>query len=120
MVLGIDHIAISAGRLQEGVEYVEAALGVPLEAGGRHLRFGTHNRLLNLGELYLEVIAIDPQAEAPFAPRWSPQTHQLDLPHRGDGPGFEGCAAPNGPQCGGQPRRSELVDKRTRDRYFAA
>ena len=70
MVLGIDHIAISAGRLQEGVEYVEAALGVPLEAGGRHLRFGTHNRLLNLGELYLEVIAIDPQAEAPFAPRW--------------------------------------------------
>ena len=37
MVLGIDHIAISAGRLQEGVEYVEAALGVPLEAGGRHL-----------------------------------------------------------------------------------
>ena len=70
MVLGIDHIAISAGRLQEGVEYVEAALGVPLEAGGRHLRFGSHNRLLNLGELYLEVIAIDPQAEAPFAPRW--------------------------------------------------
>ena len=44
MVLGIDHIAISAGRLQEGVEYVEAALGVPLEAGGRHLRFGTHNQ----------------------------------------------------------------------------
>ena len=41
MVLGIDHIAISAGRLQGGVEYVEAALGVPLEAGGRHLRFGT-------------------------------------------------------------------------------
>ena len=51
MVLGIDHIAISAGRLQEGVEYVEAALGVPLEAGGRHLRFGTHNQLLNLGEV---------------------------------------------------------------------
>lgn len=70
MVLGLDHIAISAGRLQEGVEYVEAALGVPLEAGGRHLRFGTHNQLLNLGELYLEVIAIDPQAKAPFAPRW--------------------------------------------------
>ena len=70
MVLGIDHIVISAGRLQEGVEYIETALGVPLEAGGSHLRFGTHNRLLNLGELYLEVIAIDPQAKAPFAPRW--------------------------------------------------
>lgn len=70
MMLGVDHIAISAGHLQEGVEYIETALGVPLEAGGSHLRFGTHNMLLNLGELYLEVIAIDPQVKAPFAPRW--------------------------------------------------
>ena len=39
--------------------------------GGRHARFGTHNRLLGLGpDLYLEVIAPDPDA-APFeGPRW--------------------------------------------------
>ena len=123
MVLGIDHIAISAGRLQEGVEYVEAALGVPLEAGGRHLRWN-HNQLLNLGELYLEVIAIDPQAKAPFAPRWfdldqfrSPQTHQLDLPDRAMGPALEAALPQTAPVA--VPRRSGLVDKRARDRYFA-
>ncbi len=69
-MLGIDHIAISAGRLQEDVEYVGASLDVPLEGSGCHLRFGTHNRLLHLGELYLEVIVVDPQAEAPIVPFW--------------------------------------------------
>ena len=35
----------------------------------------THNRLLGLGDLYLEVIAIDPTAPAPAWPRW------FDLDH---------------------------------------
>ena len=37
----------------------------PLESGGRHPHMGTHNRLLSLGpDLYLEVIAVDPDARS--------------------------------------------------------
>ena len=68
--LRIDHIAISCSDLAEGAEVVEAAVGVPLAPGGRHALMGTHNRLLGLGDTYLEVIAIDPDAPAPPVPRW--------------------------------------------------
>ena len=66
-----DHIAISCETLDSGVQAIEAALGVPLEPGGKHALMGTHNRLLSLGgEEYLEVIAIDPDAPPPGRPRW--------------------------------------------------
>ncbi|MCA2009907.1 VOC family protein [Cereibacter sphaeroides] len=66
-----DHIAIAATSLAEGAEALEAALGVPLEAGGKHAQMGTHNRLLSLGEgEYLELITIDPDAPGPDRPRW--------------------------------------------------
>lgn len=69
--LALDHLAVAAETLEEGREAVEAALGVGLEPGGRHAHFGTHNLLLGLEEgLYLEVIAIDPQAPVPGVPRW--------------------------------------------------
>ena len=69
-MLQLDHLAISAGRLENGIAAVEAALGVPMSGGGKHPAMGTHNRLLGLGDLYLEVIAIDPDAAAPPRPRW--------------------------------------------------
>jgi Glyoxalase-like domain len=69
-MLTFDHLAISAATLAEGVDAVEAALGVPLAPGGQHPHMATHNRLLNLGDLYLEVIATDPAAPAPVWPRW--------------------------------------------------
>ena len=61
--------------LEEGVAAVEAALGVPLAGGGKHPHMATHNRLLGLGDLYLEVIAVDPDAPQPAWPRW------FDLDH---------------------------------------
>lgn len=70
MILRFDHIAIAAETLDEGVEAVEAALGVALAGGGPHAHMATHNRLLGLGDLYLEVIAADPGAPRPFWPRW--------------------------------------------------
>jgi hypothetical protein len=70
MRLALDHLAVSAGTLAEGATWVEAALGVPLEPGGKHPHMATHNRLLNLGDLYLEVIAADPDAPHPPHPRW--------------------------------------------------
>lgn len=69
-MLAFDHIAISATTLAEGVDAVETALGLPLAGGGQHAHMATHNRLLGLGDLYLEVIAIDPSRPAPPYPRW--------------------------------------------------
>lgn len=70
MTLRLDHLAVSARSLDEGAAAVEAALGVALEPGGKHPHMATHNRLLNLGDIYLEVIAADPSAPAPAWPRW--------------------------------------------------
>lgn len=66
----LDHLAISATGLAEGVAFAEAALGVAFAAGGEHPAMGTHNRLLGMGDLYLEVIAVNPAAPAPPQPRW--------------------------------------------------
>jgi hypothetical protein len=70
MMLRFDHLAVSALDLAEGVAAVEAALGVALARGGQHPHMATHNRLLGLGDLYLEVIAADPAQIAPLWPRW--------------------------------------------------
>jgi Glyoxalase-like domain len=69
-MLRIDHLAVVAGRLEDGVALVEGLLGVAMAGGGKHPLMGTHNRLLGLGDLYLEVIAVDPEAPAPGRPRW--------------------------------------------------
>ena len=67
----LDHLAVTSADLADAAEAVESRLGVPLRPGGRHDRYGTHNRLLGLGPgLYLEVIAPDPEAAAPPHPRW--------------------------------------------------
>lgn len=65
-MLELDHMAIAARTLSEGTEVVESKLGIQLQKGGRHNVFGTHNMLLGLEDgLYLEVIAIDPNADLP-------------------------------------------------------
>ncbi len=69
-MLVFDHLAVAAATLAEGVALVEDALGVSLSGGGAHPHMATHNRLLGLGDLYLEVIAIDPAAPRPVWPRW--------------------------------------------------
>lgn len=70
-MLELDHFAVTADTLDEGAEWLEAMIGAPTVPGGRHARFGTHNRLLGLANgLYLEVIAVDPEAPAPEDARW--------------------------------------------------
>ncbi|WP_297769748.1 VOC family protein [uncultured Roseovarius sp.] len=67
----LDHLAVAAETLEAGRALVEDRLGLPLQAGGQHAHYGTHNLLMGLAEgLYLEVIAVDPVAPAPDYPRW--------------------------------------------------
>ncbi|MFT4700401.1 MAG: hypothetical protein ACI85V_000792 [bacterium] len=70
MAFQFDHIAIGCTTLADGVAWVEDQLGVSLLPGGKHAHFGTHNRLLGLGDLYLEVIAKDPDAALTDRPTW--------------------------------------------------
>ncbi|MEX0302174.1 MAG: VOC family protein [Leisingera sp.] len=67
----LDHLAVAGGTLEEAVAHTEDALGVTLGPGGSHARYGTHNRLIGLEDgLYLEAIAIDPEAQPQEQPRW--------------------------------------------------
>jgi hypothetical protein len=71
MKLTIDHLVIAAADLASGTEYVAGLLGIAPQGGGAHPRMGTHNRVLGMADgVYLEVIAIDPDAPAPERPRW--------------------------------------------------
>ena len=67
----LDHIVIAAETLEQGVDYISSILGVAIPAGGQHQTMGTHNHLMQLGnEAYLEIIAINPEVNAPSYPRW--------------------------------------------------
>jgi hypothetical protein len=83
--LRLDHLVISARTLDEGTQYVADTLGVAPADGGAHPLMRTHNRLLNLwGGVYLEVIAIDPDAEAPASGvEARPRLFALDAPATG-------------------------------------
>lgn len=74
----IDHLVIGAADLEQGVAFVQDALGVDIPFGGVHEKMGTHNHLLRLGDdAFLEVIAINPHTPPPKRPRW----FGLDDPH---------------------------------------
>ncbi|MBB3993510.1 hypothetical protein GGR95_001138 [Sulfitobacter undariae] len=70
-MITFDHIAVAAQTLSAATAHVETTLGVPLQQGGEHAVFHTHNTLLGLQDgLYLEAIAINPEAPTPDRPRW--------------------------------------------------
>lgn len=70
-MITFDHIAVAGETLEAATAHVESALGVPTQAGGEHAVFHTHNRLMGLEDgLYLEAIAINPDAPQPTRPRW--------------------------------------------------
>jgi hypothetical protein len=66
-----DHLVVGAKDLAQGVAYIKEKLGVEMPFGGKHLKLGTHNHLLRVGHnIFLEIIAIDPEQPAPKRPRW--------------------------------------------------
>ncbi|MFD0934083.1 VOC family protein, partial [Methylobacterium trifolii] len=67
----LDHLAVVAPTLAEGIAHVRDSLNLDIPEGGRHREMGTRNHLLRLGDaLFLEVIAVDPDATPPGRPRW--------------------------------------------------
>jgi Glyoxalase-like domain len=70
-MLKLDHITVIAPSLAEGVLHVRNCLDLDVPFGQRHAYMGTYNHLLQLGDtVYLEIVALDPEADAPDRPRW--------------------------------------------------
>jgi hypothetical protein len=95
----LDHLVVMADTLAEGAAWCQATLGAPPVEGGRHALFGTHNLLLHLGSpafprRYLEIIAIDPDAEPAPGPQGRPRARWFDM----DDPALRQRVRRRGPQ----------------------
>ena len=67
----IDHIVIGSADLISGTKILENKLSTQFSSGGEHKIMGTHNNLLKLqSNIYLEVIATNPNANKPSRQRW--------------------------------------------------
>ena len=67
----IDHIVIGAANLNSGTNILETKLSTKFSPGGEHMIMGTHNKLLKLqSNIYLEVIANNPNVSKPSRQRW--------------------------------------------------
>lgn len=67
----IDHFAIGAASLDQGVAAMLPVLGVEVPRGGNHAAMSTHNCVMQSGnESFLELLAIDPDAPEPDRARW--------------------------------------------------
>src|SRR2546425_2843061 len=58
MLLGIDHLAIAVADPDDAATRLERELGLGASGGGRHDALGTFNRLVWLGDTYLELIGV--------------------------------------------------------------
>ena len=80
-MIELDHLAVACTDLAQGADWVAAKLGVPLQKGGTHVRYGTHNMLLGLADgLYLEVIAKDPETAPEAGHSWFGMDHFQGAP----------------------------------------
>ena len=67
----IDHIVYATKDLDEGMSYIQWALGIKPQFGGYHADQGTKNAVLNFGNgCYLEIITVDHDNQNVNAPRW--------------------------------------------------
>jgi len=57
-VIRIDHVLIATSDLQLGASQLRAGHGLESIDGGRHLSFGTANRIVPIGSQYLELVAV--------------------------------------------------------------
>src|SRR5215216_4908360 len=68
----LDHVLIAVADLAAAAEEIEARHRLASIDGGRHPGWGTANRIVPLGEAYLELIAVVDESDAAHSPfgRW--------------------------------------------------
>jgi hypothetical protein len=64
VVIELDHVLIAVDNLEAAATVVEQHHGLASLEGGRHQGLGTANRIVPLGETYLELVAVVDEAEA--------------------------------------------------------
>jgi catechol 2,3-dioxygenase-like lactoylglutathione lyase family enzyme len=64
----LDHVIYGTSDLDAAQALVERELGLEVHPGGRHVGQGTHNRIVPLGNAYLELLAISDPDEAAASP----------------------------------------------------
>ena len=62
--LELDHVVIAAADLDDAAQELKSRHGLASVEGGRHLDWGTANRIIPLGDAYLELIAVVDQVKA--------------------------------------------------------
>jgi Glyoxalase-like domain len=62
--LELDHVLLAVADLEVAAREIEARYGLTSVEGGRHPGWGTANRIVPLGETYLELITVIDEAEA--------------------------------------------------------
>ncbi len=58
MLRGIDHLVIAVRDLDHAADELEQRVGLAVTGGGRHPTLGTQNRLVWLGDAYVELVSI--------------------------------------------------------------
>jgi hypothetical protein len=92
--LELDHVLLAVADLEAAAREIEARYGLTSVEGGRHPGWGTANRIVPLGQTYLELVAVIDEAEAAQSPfgswvadahpalarplGWAVRTHALD------------------------------------------
>jgi hypothetical protein len=71
-VLALDHVLLAVDDLAAAGRLLEERFGLASIEGGRHPGWGTANRIVPLGDAYLELIAVDDEEAAAVTPfgRW--------------------------------------------------
>lgn len=84
-----DHLVIGASTLDVGVSWFEKLSGILLPVGGEHPLMGTHNHLSAVSDnTFLEIIAINPEAEPPLRARWFGLDDELVQQRLAESPGL--------------------------------
>lgn len=70
--LAVDHVVIGVDDLDVAASALMSRLGLTAAGGGRHPGWGTANRVVPLGDTYVELVTVVDQAEADGSPfgRW--------------------------------------------------
>ena len=77
MLTALDHIIIGVNNLEQATSIFSQKLGLVVSGGGIHLSGGTANRIIVIGDTYLELISVRTPAEA--------QQSMLERLAKGDG-----------------------------------